>query len=77
MSQFAQVTIPNAQPGLALLNAVKAAFVARNTTLNRWCDDHDIQRQNAVAALTGAWNGPKGRELRHRVVRASGLVNEQ
>lgn len=63
----------HAAPGLDLFLRVRAAFVARGTSLNRWCIEHKVQPTNARLCLTGAWDGPKGRRLRQRILVAAGL----
>jgi len=68
-----QVRIRSVEPGIALFNAVRAAFIARGASFSGWCAENGVTRQGAVAALTGAWNGPKGRALRQRLIEASGL----
>jgi hypothetical protein len=36
---------------------VKAGFVLQESSLNRWCKEHKIHRQNARDALLGVWKG--------------------
>ena len=60
-------------PGLDLYNKVRAAFILQGTTLNAWCLSNGIMRQNAQQALTGSWNGPKGRELREKMLKAANM----
>ncbi len=62
---------PTHTPGPDLLRAVRAGFVLQGTTFSTWCGDHDISRSNARQALIGSWDGPKGRELRDRIVKAA------
>ena len=61
-------------PGRELAAQVRAAFVARHTTLGAWCRAHGIDRTAARQALYGTWNGPKGKALRARVIAASGIA---
>lgn len=61
-------------PGLDLYHQVRGAFVAQGTSLNRWCQEQRIRRENARDSLTGSWNGPKGKALRERLVAESGLL---
>lgn len=65
--------IKTSPAGPELLRQVRAGFVLKNTTLGRWCRENAVSRQNARAALTGLWDGPKGRALRARLVKAAGL----
>lgn len=60
-------------PGPDLVRKVRAAFVAGGTTLGRWCREQGVADQNARLALLGGWNGPKGKAMRARLIRASGL----
>lgn len=48
--------------------AVRAAFVARGTTLNAWCIAHGVNRQTAERSLKGERGGRLSRELRARIV---------
>lgn len=65
----------NALPthGQDLVRAVRSGFVLRGTSLGKWCRENRINPQNARVALLGGWNGPKGRALRERIIRAAGL----
>ncbi|MCY9873909.1 hypothetical protein [Vibrio barjaei] len=56
-----------------LYTQVKAGFLLRGTTFNRWCIENAIQRQNAAQALKGVWKGEKSRALCERLVLAAGL----
>lgn len=56
-----------------LYASVKAGFVAQHTSLNAWCKKHGIHRQNAREALLGIWSGKSGKELRARLIEASGI----
>lgn len=60
-------------PSLDLYNMVRAGFVARGTTLHGWCRSQGISMGNARDCLLGAWNGPKGREMRTRLIKESGI----
>lgn len=62
------------QPGPDLVLAVRACFVRRGSSLGRWCRDHGVTIQNARLALLGGWNGPKGRSMRAKIIKASGLA---
>jgi hypothetical protein len=57
-----------------LVRKVRANFVLQGTTLGRWCRENGIPRQNARDTLLGGWDGPKGRELRAKILKAAGLV---
>lgn len=63
----------HATPGIDLFLQVRASFVSQGTSLNAWCLANDIHPSNARQCLTGAWNGPKGRQLRKRILAAVGL----
>ncbi|MEZ9440904.1 hypothetical protein [Vibrio atlanticus] len=56
-----------------LYTQVKAGFLLRGTSLNRWCIEHDVKRQNAAQALKGVWKGEKSKDLCERLMLAAGL----
>ena len=60
-------------PGSDLYHRVRAGFVAKQESLNRWCLLNKINRENARAALLGLWNGEKAKALRQRLIEASGV----
>lgn len=62
------------KPGPELYQQVRGGFIARGTTLAAWCREHGHNPTNARSALVGAWNGPKGRELRLRLAEDSGVI---
>lgn len=61
------------QPGPDLVRAVRSGFVLRGTSLGKWCRENRINPQNARVALLGGWDGPKGRSVRERLIKAAGL----
>lgn len=65
--------INNLHPSKELYLKVRGGFVSRGTSLGAWCRQNNLQPANVRAALTGAWDGPKGREVRRRAVRDSGI----
>lgn len=69
------MNINEIKPSPDLYLQVRIGFVGQNSSLNKWCTDNGITRQNAVAALKGMFNGPKGIALRERVVIAAGLID--
>lgn len=60
-------------PSRELYNQVRAAFILNDSSLGTWCTANDVKQQNVMACLVGTWNGPKGKELRNRLVIASSL----
>lgn len=60
-------------PGRNLYIGIRSAFVARDSTLGKWCRKNGIGQQNAVSCIFGSWNGPKGQKLRARIIAASGI----
>lgn len=60
-------------PGLELYVKVRQGFVGQNSSLNRFCKENGIARQNAEASLKGMWNGPKGNAIREQLIQASGI----
>lgn len=60
-------------PGLDLHRRVRAGFIVQGTSFKRWCQEQNIKPSNARDALIGRWDGPKGRALRARLVKAAGV----
>lgn len=61
------------EPSRSLYNKVRGGFIAQGFSLSKWCDTNGFNVQNAQSCLIGTWNGPKAKELRARLVRASGI----
>lgn len=59
------------KPGPDLYLLVRTGFTLQGTSLNKWCIDNDVKRQNALSCLNGLWNGPKGQALRQKLITAS------
>lgn len=51
-----------------LYRAVRAAFVARGTSLNAWCISNGINRQTAEKTLRGERGGKRALALRNRLI---------
>jgi hypothetical protein len=64
-------TIP--APGQELLRTVRAGFVKQGSSLGTWCRTNDLHLSNARQALLGSWDGPAGRALRNRIIKAAGV----
>ena len=62
-------------PGRDLYLKVRGGFISQDSTLTAWCREHNINPTNAQAALVGIWNGPKGKELRAELIKASGIAD--
>ena len=60
-------------PSQELLRRVRAGFTLQGTTLTAWCRDNDTHISNARNALIGTWDGPKGRAMRAKIVKAAGV----
>jgi len=60
-------------PGQELYNRVRACFILQNTTLGEWCRTNQLSATNAKSCLYGTWDGPKGRELRERIIKESNI----
>lgn len=65
--------VSKTSPSLDLHLKVRAGFVSKGTSLNRWCEENNILPSNARDVLIGRWNGPKGQALREEIVKASGV----
>lgn len=63
----------DAKPGLDLLLRVKAGFVLQNTSMSRWAKENGTHVSNVRNALLGSWDGPRGRAMRRRVLKAAGI----
>ncbi len=61
------------EPSRSLYNKVRGGFIAQGISLSKWCNANDLNVQNAHSCLIGTWNGPKAKELRAELVRASGI----
>jgi hypothetical protein len=57
-----------------LMKKIRIGFIEQGTSFNAWCIAHNVSRTNATQAIYGAWNGPKGREMRERIMRAAGIL---
>lgn len=65
------MSISEHQPSVNLYNIVRAGFVAQGTTMGKWCRANDVNPTNARACLVGVWDGPKGKNLRDKIIDAS------
>jgi len=59
-----------------LFQRVRAAFVARHTSLAAWCAENGVYRQNAARALKGQSRGKAALALAIRVAHAAGIYPE-
>lgn len=50
-------------PSGELLKIVRAALVMRGLSFSRYCVARGLVRQNAAAAISGRWTGPKATQL--------------
>ena len=62
------------EPSLRLYRKVRAVMVEQNVTLAEVARELGVARNNIRPALTGEWDGPKGRDVRNRVLIRAGLV---
>ena len=51
-----------------LYHMVRAALVARNSSLNAWCKSASVNRQTAEKALKGERHSRRAAELRQRLI---------
>lgn len=58
-------------PSLELIRHVRTGFILQGTTLTQWCRENGTHISNARNALIGTWDGPKGRAMRERIVKAA------
>ncbi len=52
---------------------VRAALVAKGSSLHRWCRENDLDTSNARLALSGHLRGPKGLALKARILAETGV----
>lgn len=64
-------------PGESLYLRVRGGFVTQGTTITKWCRENNIHPTSARLALLGSWNGPKGKQARAKLIRASGIAPHQ
>lgn len=50
---------------------VRAGFIAQGTSLQAWCNQEGVTRQNADKALKEQWKGPKASLLVSRILQAA------
>jgi hypothetical protein len=62
-----------APPSRDLLMQVRAGFLLKHTTLAQWCRESGIHPSAARQAIYGTWDGPKGRVMRARILKAAGV----
>ena len=53
---------------------VRAAIVAKGSSLHRWCRENGVDTSNARRALSGQWVGKKGTEIKVRILSETGLT---
>ena len=58
---------------IQLYASVKAAFIARHTSLNKWCIANNVHRQNARSALLNERKEKWAIELRMRIAVDAGI----
>jgi hypothetical protein len=58
------------EPGKQLICLVRSRFVARGTSLQRWCAENDIDWSYAYRSLKGTLTFPKAVALRERILAA-------
>ena len=55
-----------------LYTAIRAGFVSKGTSLNKWCKQNGYHRQNAYAAVMGIWKGEKATQFLDLLLSESG-----
>ncbi len=68
------MNINSIEPGNKLYLSVRSGFVAKGSTLTAWCRKNNVHPSNARSSLAGTWDGKKGRELREKLIVASGMA---
>lgn len=67
------MTVSELKDDCQRLNTVRAAFVAKGSSLNAWCNQNKVDYANARRAITGTWNGPKAKRLLVEISQAAGV----
>ncbi|KFB99144.1 hypothetical protein GTGU_04144 [Trabulsiella guamensis ATCC 49490] len=67
----------NISSGQMLLRRVRAGFVSQGITLHEWCVVNEVLYPNARQSLLGTWAGPKGIELKKRILHDSGVNHDE
>lgn len=60
-------------PSPELLKEVRAHLVLKESSLNAFCREHGLTRQNVTSALRGDWRGPKATLLVDKVLDGIGF----
>lgn len=61
------------EPSVELVQEVRIGFIRQGTTLTAWTREQGMRISDARSALIGNWNGPKGKALRERILRAAAI----
>ena len=56
------------QPGPVFYEVFLGALMIYGTNLKEWAALHGYEANNAKMAAVGAWNGPKAKELRQKMI---------
>ena len=62
------------EPGLRLYRTVRSRLVERDITLASIAQELGISPRNIRPAVTGEWNGPRGKAVRELVLKRAGLL---
>ena len=65
----------NLLPGPQLHLRVRTGFLLQGTSLTEWCRSNGTHISNARGALLGTWNGPKGKAMRNKIIKAARIEN--
>ena len=60
------------QPGPVFYDVFLGCLRVIGTSLRDWCAPHGVTPTNAKSAATGAWNGPKAKALRKKMIEEVG-----
>ena len=61
------------KPDYHRVTMVRAGFVAKGTSLHRWCTQNGLDSSNVHKTLTGKWVGPKASTLLAITLAAAGV----
>jgi len=54
-----------------IIDRVHAGLLLQGLSFHQFCEEHDINRNNATRALLGTWQGKKAKILRSKLIQAS------
>lgn len=72
-----QINDSNPPPSADLYRRVRAGFTIKEDSFTAWCKRNKLNVSNVREAICGSWDGPKGREIRAKALRESGIGQQE